>query len=188
VRVDQAGYPPAASKTEFVMLPRAVGSVRFVVADPHGGVRLTGRSTDDLGRWNAGYGAAYKLDFTDRLLEHSGHRTISSTPSGGRQHTSFITQRSREIPHRKQPAWPRHHGQGDETMRWGVLYRRSGNRAQGALFPFLCLLMIPLIAAAFTIAFLGYALWRLGYLSWQSMCLAWQAMRARRILARHDVS
>jgi endoglucanase len=64
VRVDQAGYPPTASKTAFVMLPRAVPSVRFVVADPHGGVHLTGRSTDDLGRWNAGYGAVYKLDFS----------------------------------------------------------------------------------------------------------------------------
>jgi Cellulase N-terminal ig-like domain len=62
VRVDQVGYPPAAAKTAFVMLPRAAGSVRFVVADPRGGVRLTGRSTDDLGRWNAGYGAVYKLD------------------------------------------------------------------------------------------------------------------------------
>src|SRR5215469_5985352 len=46
VRVDQVGYPPAASKTAFVMLPRAAGSVRFVVTDPRGGVRLSGRSTD----------------------------------------------------------------------------------------------------------------------------------------------
>src|SRR5215469_15639634 len=64
VRVDQVGYPPTAPKTAFVMLPRAVSSVRFVVQSPRGGVYLTGRSTDDLGRWNAGYGAVYKLDFS----------------------------------------------------------------------------------------------------------------------------
>jgi hypothetical protein len=64
-------------------------------------------------------------------------------------------------------------------MRWGVLYRRSGHRAQGALFPFLCLLLIPVIAAVFTVAFLGYALWRLAYLFWRLMCLTWQMIRAR---------
>jgi len=66
-------------------------------------------------------------------------------------------------------------------MRWGVLYRRSGDRAQGALFPFLCLLLLPVIAVAFTLAFLGYAAWRLAYLLWRLMCLAWQTVRTRRI-------
>ena len=41
VRVDQVGYPPAAPKTAFVMLPRAVASVRFVVQSPRGGVYMT---------------------------------------------------------------------------------------------------------------------------------------------------
>ena len=70
VRVDQVGYPPAAPKTAFVMLPRAVRSVRFAVQGPHGGVYLTGRSSDYLGRWNASYGAVYKLDFS--AFRHPG--------------------------------------------------------------------------------------------------------------------
>jgi hypothetical protein len=65
-------------------------------------------------------------------------------------------------------------------MQWSMSYRRSGTWTQGSLFPFLCLLLIPVIAAAFTVAFLGYALWRLAYLSWRLMCLAWQIVRARR--------
>src|SRR5215470_8559610 len=59
-----APAPPPAPKTAFVMLPRAVASVRFVVQSPRGGVYLTIRSTDDLGRWNASYGGVYKLDFS----------------------------------------------------------------------------------------------------------------------------
>src|ERR1700751_2754467 len=70
VRVDQVGYPPAASKTAFVMLPRAVRSVRFAVPGPHARIFLTGRSTEDLGPWNASYGAVYKLDFS--AFRHPG--------------------------------------------------------------------------------------------------------------------
>jgi hypothetical protein len=65
-------------------------------------------------------------------------------------------------------------------MRWGTSYGRSGARTGGSLFPFLSLILAPVIVAILTVAFLGYALWRLGYLLWQLMCLAWQAMRARR--------
>jgi endoglucanase len=70
VRVDQVGYPPTAPKTAFAMLPRPVRSVRFAVQGPHGGVYLTGRSTDDLGRWSASYGAVYRLDFS--AFRHPG--------------------------------------------------------------------------------------------------------------------
>jgi endoglucanase len=77
VRVNQAGYPPAAPKTAFVMLPRAVRSVRFAVQSPRGSVYLTGRSTDDLGRWNASYGAVYKLDFS--AFRHPGTYQIKIT-------------------------------------------------------------------------------------------------------------
>jgi len=44
-----------------------------------------------------------------------------------------------------------------------------------------CLLLLPLIVAAFTVGFAGYALWRLAYLLWQVLCLAYRAVRARRI-------
>ena len=78
VRVDQVGYPPTAPKTAYVMLPRAVRSVRFAVQSPRGGVYLTGRSTDDLGRWNASYGRC-----TSSISPPSGTRepTRSRSPA-----------------------------------------------------------------------------------------------------------
>jgi endoglucanase len=98
VRVDQVGYPPAAAKTAFVMLPRAAGSVRFVVADSRGGVRLTGRSTDDLGRWNAGYGAVYKLDFS--ALRHPGTYRIKIVSPAAAVSPAFAIGSPRALYHR----------------------------------------------------------------------------------------
>ena len=66
-------------------------------------------------------------------------------------------------------------------MRWGTSYGRSGARNGGSLFPLLVLILVPVIVAILTVAFLGYALWRLAFLLWQLLCLAWQAMRTRRV-------
>ena len=81
VRVNQVGYPPASAKAAFVMLPRAVRSVRFALEGPHGGIYLTGRSADDLGRWNARYGAVYRLSFS--AFRHPGsYRIRIISPAG----------------------------------------------------------------------------------------------------------
>jgi hypothetical protein len=63
-------------------------------------------------------------------------------------------------------------------MRWGTSYAGSA-LTRNSLFPFLSLLLMPLIVAVLTVAFLGYAVWRLAYLLWRLTCLAWQAIRAR---------
>jgi endoglucanase len=63
VRVNQVGYAPRAPKLAFAMLPRAVGSVAFTVSGRHG-VVFRGRSSADAGRWNSGYRAVYRLDFS----------------------------------------------------------------------------------------------------------------------------
>jgi endoglucanase len=63
VRVNQVGYTPQDSKVAFAMLPRRVSSVSFVVTGSHG-VVYRGRSTDDVGRWNASYPAVYQLNFS----------------------------------------------------------------------------------------------------------------------------
>jgi hypothetical protein len=64
-------------------------------------------------------------------------------------------------------------------MRRGTAYGRSGARTRDSIFPVLCLLLLPLIVAVLTVAFLGYAVWRLAYLLWRLAHLAWQAIRAR---------
>jgi hypothetical protein len=66
-------------------------------------------------------------------------------------------------------------------MQWSTGHRRSGSRTGGSLFPFLLLILAPVIVVILTAVFLGYALWRLGFLLWQLACLAWQAIRARRV-------
>jgi endoglucanase len=63
VRVNQVGYPTNASKVAYAMLPRKVTRVDFEVVTPYG-VAYRGTSTDDLGSWNSGYGAVYKLAFS----------------------------------------------------------------------------------------------------------------------------
>jgi endoglucanase len=98
VRVDQVGYPPAASKTAFVMLPRAVRSVRFAVQGPHGGVYLTGRSTDDLGPWNANYGAVYKLDFS--AFRHPGTYHIKIISPAAAASPAFVIASPQTLYHR----------------------------------------------------------------------------------------
>lgn len=60
-------------------------------------------------------------------------------------------------------------------------YRRSGSRTGGSLFPFLLLILAPVIVVILTAVFLGYALCRLGFVLWQLTCLAWQAIRARHV-------
>ena len=63
VRVNQVGYTPQSSKVAFAMLARPVSSVSFAVIGSHG-VVYRGRSADDVGRWNANYGAVYQLNFS----------------------------------------------------------------------------------------------------------------------------
>jgi endoglucanase len=63
VRVNQVGYTPQSSKVAFAMLARPVSSVSFAVIGSHG-VVYRGRSADDVGRWNASYGAVYQLNFS----------------------------------------------------------------------------------------------------------------------------
>ena len=70
VRVNQVGFTPTSAKTAFVMLPRAVRGVRFALESPGGSVYLVGRSSDDLGRWSASYGAVYELNFS--AFRHPG--------------------------------------------------------------------------------------------------------------------
>jgi len=77
VRVNQAGYPQAATKVAYVMLARPVHQVRFSVLGPRGGVYLTGSSRTDLGRWNAAYRAVYELTFS--AFEHPGTYRIKVT-------------------------------------------------------------------------------------------------------------
>ena len=77
VRVNQVGYPAASPKIAFVMLARPVRDVRFVLESPPGAVYLRGHSSDDLGRWNANYGAVYELNFS--AFVHPGSYRIKVT-------------------------------------------------------------------------------------------------------------
>jgi endoglucanase len=63
VRVNQVGYPASGPKAAFAMLARPVAAVRFEVTTPYG-VAYRGTSTDDVGAWNSGYRAVYRLDFS----------------------------------------------------------------------------------------------------------------------------
>jgi endoglucanase len=63
VRVNQVGYATDAPKVAFLMLPAKVAWVTFEVITPYG-VAYQGTSTDDVGSWNAGYRAVYKLSFS----------------------------------------------------------------------------------------------------------------------------
>jgi len=63
VRVDQVGYPASGPKVAFVMLARPTAAVRFEVTTPYG-VVYRGTSSDDVGAWNSGYRAVYRLDFS----------------------------------------------------------------------------------------------------------------------------
>jgi hypothetical protein len=64
VRLNQVGYQPNAPKSAYVMLPARVASVPFTVTDAHGKVVYRGVSRDDVGAWNTGYKAVYRLSFT----------------------------------------------------------------------------------------------------------------------------
>ena len=63
VRVNQVGYPASGPKAAFAMLARPVAAVRFEVTTPYG-VAYRGTSTDNVGAWNSGYRAVYRLDFS----------------------------------------------------------------------------------------------------------------------------
>ena len=63
VRVNQVGYPASGPKVAFAMLARPVAAVRFEVTTPYG-VAYRGTSADDVGAWNSGYRAVYRLDFS----------------------------------------------------------------------------------------------------------------------------
>jgi hypothetical protein len=81
VRVNQAGYALGAPKVAFAMLPRPVAAVRFTVARPDGTVVFRGRSATDLGRWNARYGAVYRLGFSG--LTRIGQYRVTVQTAGG---------------------------------------------------------------------------------------------------------
>jgi len=63
VRVNQVGYPTGGPKVAYAMLPAKVARVSFAVVTPYG-VAYRGVSADDLGSWNSGYGAVYRLSFS----------------------------------------------------------------------------------------------------------------------------
>src|SRR5487761_1861433 len=98
VRVNQVGYAPASAKTAFVMLPRHVSSVRFALESPGGSVYLTGRSTDDLGRWSAAYQAVYQLDFS--AFRHLGSYRIAITSPAAARSPVFLIASPRTLYHR----------------------------------------------------------------------------------------
>ena len=98
VRVNQVGYAPASAKTAFVMLPRHVASVRFALQSPRGSVYLTGRSTDDLGRWSAAYQAVYRLDFS--AFRHPGRYRIAITSPAAALSPVFLIASPRTLYHR----------------------------------------------------------------------------------------
>ena len=86
VRLNQVGYAPQSSKVAFAMLPAPVASVAFAVVGSHG-VVYTGRSADDVGTWNAGYGAVYQLDFS--ALRASGTYRIEIAEPGAAASPAF---------------------------------------------------------------------------------------------------
>ena len=86
VRVNQVGYTPDSPKTAFAMLPRAAGAVRFSVVEGHT-VVFRGRSSDDVGRWNADYRAVYRLGFSG--LSRPGRYRIRIAADGGAWSPAF---------------------------------------------------------------------------------------------------
>ncbi len=78
VRVNQVGYTVGSTKVALAMLPGHVPSVRFAVVGSHGAV-YSGRSTDDVGRWNASYRAVYLLDFSG-LHQTGRYRIVIAEP------------------------------------------------------------------------------------------------------------
>jgi hypothetical protein len=86
VRVNQVGYATGSPKVAFVMLPRRSAPVTFEVFGRHG-IVFRGRSSTDVGSWNAAYGAVYRLGFTGlrrtgtyRILVHAGAAPAVSPP------------------------------------------------------------------------------------------------------------
>ncbi len=55
-------------------------------------------------------------------------------------------------------------------MRVCASYGRHRGRYRACVRPLCCLILLPLIVAAFTVTFLGYSVWRLAYLLWQFTC------------------
>jgi endoglucanase len=80
VRVNQAGFTMRSPKVAFAMLPRRVGGVSFTVSGAHGPV-FHGRSSSDVGGWNARYRAVYKLDFS-RLARPGIYRVTIASAAG----------------------------------------------------------------------------------------------------------
>jgi hypothetical protein len=66
VRVNQVGYATTAPKVAYVMLAAKVARVHFEVTTPYG-VVYRGTSTDDVGSWNSGYRAVYRLSIGTQL-------------------------------------------------------------------------------------------------------------------------
>jgi endoglucanase len=97
VRVNQVGYTPDSPKTAFAMLPRAVRAVRFSVVEGHT-VVFRGRSSDDVGRWNANYRAVYRLGFS--ALSRPGRYRIRIASDGGALSPVFRIASGRALYHR----------------------------------------------------------------------------------------
>jgi hypothetical protein len=67
-------------------------------------------------------------------------------------------------------------------MSAGVRRGKAGVRSSSALFPVICLLLLPLIVAVLTVAFLGYAGWLAAYLLWQFTYPRCRRIRLGRLL------
>ncbi len=87
VRVNQVGYPSAGPKAAYVMLARPVGSVSFEVTTPYG-VAYQGTSSDDVGTWNSGYRAVYRLTFS--AVQAPGVYRVKVTSPGAAISPSFV--------------------------------------------------------------------------------------------------
>ncbi len=66
-------------------------------------------------------------------------------------------------------------------MQFVTSYRWPTARAGGSLLPFCSLFLLPLIVAALTVFFIGYAGWQAARLLWRLARLAWHIRRARHV-------
>jgi endoglucanase len=74
VRVDQVGYPTAATKRAFLMSETAEPRAIFRVVDEHGHTVYRGRVGRSTGAWSARYAHVYPLDFAG--VHTSGSYTV----------------------------------------------------------------------------------------------------------------
>jgi endoglucanase len=80
VRVNQVGYPDAASKRAYYMTGVASPSATFSVRDAAGTAVLSGTVGPSLGSWSSAFGFVYPLDFS--ALAAPGRYTIAVSAGG----------------------------------------------------------------------------------------------------------